>query len=181
MEKSNSIEIGKVLEDIKNFVSENLRPSASAMMKPKVSQVNLKRALLTALLSGSKSGREVVNSIAASSAGVWVPVDGEVFPALASYAEAGLLSTKVSDERKVYKLTEAGKKWLQENPMDEESAPSSAGSKIQSKSEFAKASLQLAQTLAAVGASSSSRTHEHATDIVREATKKLYLLLAKDN
>ena len=72
-------------------------------------QPDIRAAILSALSNEPKNGQQIIQAIATSSGGAWMPSAGIVYPALQLLTDSGLISTGYKGERIVYTLTDAGR------------------------------------------------------------------------
>ena len=105
---------------------------------------------------------------------------GSVYPTLQLLADEGLITAEESNGRKTYSLTEAGRAEAESSA--ERAAPwESAG-----KSDFPgigalpKAGMELAQAAAQVGRTGTPEQVKQAVDVLDEARRRLYSILAQD-
>ena len=189
-----SPEIGKFVEDVKNAFNDRLRDNSGQASQPPASAAAVKRAILTVLSDGAKSGTEVITTISAASAGAWSPADSDVYPVLQDLTDASYLNFDVIDGKKTYLITDAGRSWLAENPEVGHSSDSSStaggstGSfrdwsnhKIKAKADLAKASVQLGQAVAAVASNGSVDKLQRAQTVVEDASKAVFAILGEAN
>ena len=185
-----SPEIGKFVEDVKNAFNDRLRDNSGQTSQPPASAAAVKRAILTVLSDGAKSGTEVITTISAASAGAWSPAESDVYPVLQDLTDAGYLNFDVIDGKKTYLITDAGRGWLAENPEVGHAAgdKTSSGSKdvrdwanhnLKAKAELAKASVQLGQAVASVASNGSADKLQRAKAVVDDATKAVFALLGE--
>jgi DNA-binding PadR family transcriptional regulator len=70
-------------------------------------------ALLSLLESGPKHGYELMKDLEARSKGVYRASAGTIYPTLQQLEDEGLVTSETKDGKRVYSLTEAGRKELQ--------------------------------------------------------------------
>ena len=187
-----SPEIGKFVEDVKNAFNERLRDNSDQPSQQPASATAVKRAILTVLTDGAKTGTQVIGTITAASAGSWAPSESDVYPVLQDLTDAGYLNFDVIDGKKTYLITDAGRGWLAENPEVGHSSDSSAtasgstGSSrdwanhnMKAKADLAKASVQLGQAVAAVASNGSADKLQRAQAVVEDATKAVFAILGE--
>jgi len=83
----------------------------SASMRPAEvwTESGLRNAVLRALVSGPKTGHDIIGSIHAANSWGIKPTASKVYPLLESLLDELLVSVAVVKDRKVYTLTKAGK------------------------------------------------------------------------
>ncbi|MFV0258930.1 MAG: PadR family transcriptional regulator, partial [Acidimicrobiales bacterium] len=135
-------------------------------------------ALLIALLDGPAHGYELIQRLEALSGGQWRPSPGSVYPQLQLLADEGLVVGEDRDGKRVFSLTDAGsaeaeaRKSADGNPWDEFDAGDRGG--------LRSATMGLHHAIKQVGITGSPDTITRATEIVTQARKDLYRLLAED-
>jgi DNA-binding PadR family transcriptional regulator len=140
----------------------------------------VRTAVLGLLAEKPMHGYQIIREIEERSGGSWKPSPGSVYPTLQLLTDEGLISALESDGRKTYSLTEAGQAVVDADggksaPWETSSAPkgSRAGA-------LPKAGIDLAQAVAQVGRSGSPEQVKQAIDVLDEARRKLFSILAQD-
>jgi DNA-binding PadR family transcriptional regulator len=183
LQSSTTPDFSKIFEDIKNAVSDRLKPASNSGSSQQVSDAALRRAILSTLAGGSKNGQKIRESIVTMSAGLFVPAESRVFAALDGLTVDGLVSFSIKAEKKTYKLTDDGKAWLETQPVETvEATEASAKSenRLASRAALGKASIQLARAITAITAVDSAPKHARATELVESTTKSLFALLGEE-
>lgn len=141
---------------------------------------DVRAAVLALLAEQPMHGYQIIHEIEERSAGVWKPSPGSVYPTLQMLVDEGLLTAEESGGKKVYTLTDAGRAEAAE--AGEQSAPwESAGVKDAARATaLPKAGMKLAQAAATVGRTGSAEQVQAAVDVIDEARRKLYAILAQD-
>src|SRR4030066_2138123 len=75
---------------------------------------DLKYVILDLLKEKSRYGYEIIRDLEERSHGFYTPSPGVVYPTLQMLEEMGYASSKERDSKKVYTITEEGKKFLSE-------------------------------------------------------------------
>jgi DNA-binding PadR family transcriptional regulator len=83
---------------------------------PKASRGDVRAAILALLREGPRTGYQIMSDIEERSNGAWRPSPGAVYPALAQLADEGLIVGEESDGRRSFRLTEAGRSYVEQNP-----------------------------------------------------------------
>jgi DNA-binding PadR family transcriptional regulator len=129
-------------------------------------------------------GYQIINEIAERSGGSWKPSAGSVYPTLQLLADEGLISAEEQSGRKTYSLTEAGRAVAAESSTSKapwEPAAGKDGHRNDPRfTALPKAGVDLAGAAAAVGRSGSPEQVQAAIDILDDARRKLYSILAQD-
>jgi DNA-binding PadR family transcriptional regulator len=138
---------------------------------------DVRSALLIALLDGPAHGYELIQALEAKSDGRWRPSPGSVYPALQMLADEGLVTAADVDGKRVFTITDAGRQAAEErvatqgNPWD-----SVDGGRDDRGLHYALRDLHLAAKQ--VSLTGTAEIVQRATEIVTQARKDLYRLLA---
>lgn len=124
-------------------------------------------------------GYQIIREISERSEGAWSPSPGSVYPTLQQLADEGLVKTTESDGRRVHELTDSGR---QEADAREGAAPWETAAEhgdrgLAGLREVAIGVLVASRQVAQAGTEPQIAA---AADILREARRKLYGLLAED-
>lgn len=141
---------------------------------------DVRSAVLALLAEAPMHGYQIIREIEERSAGSWKPSPGSVYPTLQLLTDEGLISAEESDGRKTYSLTEAGRAVVDADA--EKSAPweSSTPRENPRTGALPKAGIDLAQAVAQVGRSGSPEQVKQAVDVLNDARRKLFSILAQD-
>jgi DNA-binding PadR family transcriptional regulator len=141
---------------------------------------DVRSAVLALLAEKPMHGYQIIREIEDRSGGSWKPSPGSVYPTLQLLTDEGLVSAEESDGRKTYSLTEAGRAIVDADA--EKSAPwESTGPREGARTgALPKAGLDLAQAVAQVGRSGTPEQVKQAVDILDEARRRLFSILAQD-
>jgi len=92
-------------------------PGAPGPMRaPKAGRGNVRAAILALLQEGPRNGYQIMADIEERSGGAWRPSPGAVYPALSQLADEGLIIAEESAGRRTFRLTEAGREYVEQNP-----------------------------------------------------------------
>ena len=156
------------------------RPSGGSRM----ARGDVRTAVLSLLAEKPMHGYQIINEIAERSGGTWKPSAGSVYPTLQLLADEGLIEADEQNGRKTYSLTEAGRAVAQESSETKapwESSADANGNRNDARFHaLPKAGVDLAAAAAAVGRSGSPEQVQSAIDILDDARRKLYSILAQD-
>jgi len=83
---------------------------------PKAGRGDVRAAILALLREGPRNGYQIMSEIEERTGGAWRPSPGAVYPALSQLADEGLIAGEESDGRRTYSLTEAGRRYVEQNP-----------------------------------------------------------------
>jgi DNA-binding PadR family transcriptional regulator len=79
---------------------------------------DIRTAALLLLAEEPRNGYQIMQEVQERSGGMWSPSPGSVYPALAQLEDEGLIRTEEADGRKLFALTDAGRKLVQERAGD---------------------------------------------------------------
>jgi DNA-binding PadR family transcriptional regulator len=142
---------------------------------------DVRTAVLALLVERPMHGYQVIQELEARSGGRWRPSAGSVYPTLQQLEDEGLVHSEDVDGRRVFSLTDAGRAetarraeapgapWESVGPAGDDAAFDLRRLTFQ----IGAAAMQVAQ----VG---SSRSLDQARDILTDARRRLYRLLADD-
>ena len=139
------------------------------------------RAAALALLSEEPMhGYQIIREITERSAGVWKPSAGSVYPTLQMLADEGLVEVSEQDGKKVYSLTEEGRS--QAEAASGRPAPwrTAAEQDVPESMVLPRATIRLVQAVAQVATSGTAVQARNVTDVIDEARRKIYTILAED-
>lgn len=154
------------------------RPSGGSRM----ARGDVRAAVLSLLTERPMHGYQIINEIAERSGGTWKPSAGSVYPTLQLLADEGLIEAEEQNGRKTYALTEAGRAVAAESTETPPWVPSSDKDRSRDArySALPKAGVDLAAAAAQVGRSGSSEQVRQAIEVLDEARRRLYTILAQD-
>ena len=147
---------------------------------PRVRRGDVRAAILDVLSVEPMNGYQIINQIAERTGGAWKPSPGSVYPTLQLLADEGLIRAEESNGRKTFSLTDEGR--AEAESASDRSAPWETPGKRDASSATAlpKAGIDLAQAAAQVGRSGTPDQIREAVDVLNEARRKLYSILAQD-
>lgn len=88
----------------------------------KAKRGDVRAAILALLAEEPRNGYQIIQEIAERSDGGWKPSPGAVYPALQQLSDEGLVISEEAEGRKTFRLTEAGRAYIDEHA-DEVRAP----------------------------------------------------------
>ncbi|MFE7844096.1 PadR family transcriptional regulator [Microbacterium sp. NPDC057407] len=150
------------------------------VMSPRVSRGDVRTAILAVLAERPMHGYQIIYEIEERSGGTWKPSPGSVYPTLQLLADEGLITAEEAGGKKTYSLTEAGRAAAEAS--EGKSAPWESSSRRDAARATAlpKAGAKLAQAAAQVGTNGSAEQVQAAVEVLDEARRKLYSILAQD-
>jgi DNA-binding PadR family transcriptional regulator len=150
------------------------------VMPPRMARGDVRHAVLTVLADRPMHGYQIISEIEERSGGTWKPSPGSVYPTLQLLADEGLLTAEESGGKKTYSLTDAGR--AEAGASEGRSAPWESASRRDAarSTVLPKAGAKLAQAAAQVATSGSPEQVQQAVEVLDEARRKLYSILAQD-
>jgi DNA-binding PadR family transcriptional regulator len=140
---------------------------------------DVRAAILLALADEPMHGYQIMQRLEERSGGAWRPSPGSVYPTLQLLEDQGLIKGVEADGRRVFSLTDAGtkeaatiKERLGDSPWGAE------GGEQDPRFALRQAVFQLGAAVKQVGMGGSADDVQKALQILREARKDLYALLA---
>jgi DNA-binding PadR family transcriptional regulator len=142
---------------------------------------DIRTALLATLAEGPGHGYDVMQSLEAKTGGGWRPSPGSVYPTLQLLEDEGLVRSSERDGKKVYEITDAGRAEAQRRVDEAGGTPwELAGRGGAGAGELRMAMAQFVMACKQIAMAGDPAHLERATEIVRDARKRLYQLLAED-
>lgn len=154
------------------------RPSGGSRM----ARGDVRSAVLSLLAERPMHGYQIINEIAERSGGTWKPSAGSVYPTLQLLADEGLIEAEEQNGRKTYSLTEAGRAVAAESTDTPPWVPNTDKDRTRDArySALPKAGVDLAAAAAQVGRSGSPEQVQQAIEVLDDARRRLYTILAQD-
>ncbi|HEX9481559.1 MAG TPA: PadR family transcriptional regulator [Solirubrobacteraceae bacterium] len=140
---------------------------------------DIRTAALLLLAEEPRNGYQIMQEVQERSAGVWSPSPGSVYPALSQLEDEGLIRTEESEGRKLFAITDAGRQVLAERdsslpaPWEQLSDEFSQGAR-----ELGKLMREVAFAFAQVMRTGSESQVAQAREVLAQARKDLYRILA---
>src|SRR5215469_18360960 len=147
----------------------------------KAGRGDVRAAILALLREGPRNGYQIMSEIEERSGGAWRPSPGAVYPALAQLADEGLIEAEESSGRRAFRLTDEGRRYVEENPEVARAAWESMGG--DEPGEVPGLFIQAAQLGGSIVQMAHAGTPEQiqATEQLLEQTRsKIYQILAGD-
>ena len=158
---------------------DQFRTQFEAKTGPRMGRGDVRAAVLALLSETPMHGYQIIQEIEERSGGAWKPSPGSVYPALQLLADEGLISVEESAGRKTYSLTVEGRALAEAStgpaPWEGQGVKDSARAGA-----LPKAGLELAQATAQVGRSGSPEQVKQAVEVLDEARRKVYAILAQE-
>jgi DNA-binding PadR family transcriptional regulator len=159
---------------------EQLRGQFERKVGARMGRGDVRAAVLALLAEKPMHGYQIIQEIDERSDGAWKPSPGSVYPTLQLLADEGLISAKESNGRKSYSLTDAGRA-VADAAADRPAPWEASGERDGARTGvLPKAGVALAQAVAQVGRSANPEQVKQAVDVLDEARRKIYSILAQD-
>jgi len=140
---------------------------------------HVRAAILSVLGDGPMHGYQIMQRLEERSGGMWRPSPGSVYPTLQMLEDEGLVKGEEVDGKRVFSLTEAGVKAAAESkerhgtPWEHEE-----GEETSPRFRLRRSVFQLGAAVRQVGTTGSAAQVEQTLEILAEARKRIYTLLA---
>lgn len=132
-------------------------------------------AILALLAEAPMHGYQIMDELAERTKGAWRPSPGSIYPALRRLSHEGLVLSQEQDGRRVFQLTDAGRTAVADGgPPPWERLTASDG-----EPDLRATMFSLAAAVKQVGASGTSEQVAAAGEILAEARRRIYGLLAE--
>ncbi|WP_243228825.1 PadR family transcriptional regulator [Microbacterium sp. CIAB417] len=141
---------------------------------------DVRAAVIALLAEQPMHGYQIISEISDRSHGAWKPSAGSVYPTLQLLADEGLITAEEQNGRKTYSLTESG--IAEAEAAADKPAPWEAfgGRSAANLTALPKAGMELAGVAAQVARTGTPEQVQKAVDVLDEARRKLYAILAGD-
>jgi DNA-binding PadR family transcriptional regulator len=140
----------------------------------------IRTAVLAVLADGPAHGYEIIQTLEERSGGMWRPSPGSVYPLLQLLEDENLVQAAERDGKKVFELTDTGREEAAERVRDAGGPPWEHAGRGLIHGELREATAKLHLAAKQVGMTGTPAQVQRALDIVRQARKDLYQLLAED-
>jgi DNA-binding PadR family transcriptional regulator len=122
-------------------------------------------------------GYEMIQELEERSGGRWRPSAGSIYPTLQLLADEGLVSAEEVDGRRVFSLTDSGREAAGERS---ERSPWEDGDEGSPHHRLRGSAIQLGRAAMQVGQAGSDDQVARAAEILTDARRQLYSILAED-
>ncbi|MFV0375572.1 PadR family transcriptional regulator [Microbacterium sp.] len=158
---------------------DQLRSTFEQRSAPRMNRGDVRAAVLALLAEEPMHGYQIIQRIEERSGGSWKPSAGSVYPTLQLLSDEGLIEAEESDGRKTYSLTEAGRAAAEESAAKPAPWDGPAAREGSRHTALPKAGVELAQAAAQVARTGTSEQVGEAVEILTDARRRLYALLAQ--
>jgi DNA-binding PadR family transcriptional regulator len=139
----------------------------------------VRTVILAVLASQPMHGYQVMQELEARSGGRWRPSAGSVYPTLQQLEDEGLLHSEYVDGRRVYTITDQGRTALAESPLG--GIPLFDADGKWTKLNLRQDAMGLVGAAIQVSRVGTPQAQEKAREILVDARKQMYRLLAEDD
>ncbi|MFT8395537.1 PadR family transcriptional regulator [Propionibacterium sp.] len=146
----------------------------------RASRGDVRAAILALLADEPMHGYQIIHEIEQRSAGTWKPSAGSVYPTLQMLADEGLVTSHETDGKKVYELTDAGREEAEASQGKPAPWATAAEKEVPESLVLPKAAARLAQAIGPVLRGGSPVQVKAVTEVIDEARRKIYTILAQD-
>ena len=145
---------------------------------PRVRRGDVRSAILALLAEEPMHGYQIINELEARSGGRWRPSAGSIYPTLQQLEDEGLVRAEERDGRRVFTLTEAGRKAAEASTTRGGAAP--WGATDEDGASLRNLLVQVAAATVQIGQVGSPELTVEARKVLTETRRSLYRLLAED-
>lgn len=143
---------------------------------PRARRGDVRTAVLAVLADQDAHGYQVIQEIAARTDGAWTPSPGSIYPLLQQLEDEGLVSSREADGKRVFAITDAGRAEADERA---EAAARSPFDLADSTGGLREEAMLLMAAARQVGSAGNQAQRDEAEQVLAEARKALYRLLAE--
>lgn len=141
---------------------------------------DVRAALLALLAERPMHGYDIIQELASRSGGAWRPSPGSIYPTLQMLEDEELVTSEERDGKRVFSLTDPGKAEVEARKERSGGVPPwEFGQGGEGVVQLREAFFQLGAAAMQVARAGSSAQMKQAAEIVSEARKKIYALLAE--
>jgi DNA-binding PadR family transcriptional regulator len=138
---------------------------------------NVKAAILALLAERPMHGYEMIGELDTRTGGIWRPSPGSIYPTLQLLEDESLVTSEEQSGKRLFTVTDTGREEAAKNPQPWQSVTDDAG---ESAPHAREAVGQLVMALKQVMMAGSEAQQAKALDVIVEARRKLYGILADD-
>jgi DNA-binding PadR family transcriptional regulator len=140
---------------------------------------DIRTAALLLLAEEPRNGYQIMQEVEERSQGEWRPSPGSVYPALQQLEDEGLIRSEEADGRKLFVLTDEGRKLVQERDSDSPAPWDQMGGELSDEVvELRKVIRDVAYAFAQVMRTGSEPQLARAAEVLATARRDLYRILA---
>ncbi|WP_062318527.1 PadR family transcriptional regulator [Demequina maris] len=157
---------------------DQIKQSFDKRVGTRMGRGDVRAAILALLHEGDMHGYQIIREIEERTGGRWKPSAGSVYPTLQLLADEGLVAAETQQDRKIYSLTEAGRDEAAAAAKDApwDTQPLWDSSKL---GPLSKSGFELAQAAAQAARTGSKEEQEKVVEVLDEARRRIYSILAQ--
>ncbi|MDA3936679.1 MAG: PadR family transcriptional regulator [Actinomycetota bacterium] len=140
---------------------------------------DVRSAILRLLSESPMHGYQMIQELSARSEGAWTPSPGSVYPTLQQLADEDLIVAEESAGKKIFSLTETGVAEVAKTA-DQPAPWEDAAQDDPGFGDYRATVGKLMQAALQIGTSGSKEQRVAASEVLTDARKKLYAILAED-
>lgn len=140
---------------------------------------DVRTAVLHLLSERPMHGYDLMKELEERSGGMWRPSPGSIYPTLQLLEDEGMLRAEERGGKRVYAITDEGRAELKARTEDSDRAPWEAGIDDEGLAQLREAGFKLAAASLQVAKTGTTQQRKHAAEILADARRKLYALLAE--
>jgi hypothetical protein len=141
---------------------------------------NVRAAVLALLGERPMHGYEMIQELEERTGGQWRPSAGSIYPTLQLLADEGLVSSEQVDGKRVFSLTDAGRKAAEGEDSDAAPWEEAAAGADTPLGQLRIAAFRLGAAAMQVGRAGTDEQISKAAELLTETRKRLYALLAEE-
>jgi DNA-binding PadR family transcriptional regulator len=154
-------------------------PGRRGMRGPRAKRGDVRAAALALLAEEPMNGYQIIQAIGERSDGVWRPSPGSVYPALQQLEDEGLIRSEEIDGRKLFALTDDGRKVVADRDTDRPAPWEQMGDELSDRAhELGKLVRDVAYAFAQVMRTGSDEQIAKAGEVLANTRRDLYRILA---
>ncbi len=143
---------------------------------------DVRGGILTLLAEEPMHGYQIMRELAERSGGVWRPSPGSVYPTLQQLEDEGLVTAQATEAgKRVYELTDAGREQVKASAGSAAPWEAAAGGADDELVELRDLAVQVGAAVMQVAHAGGTGQVAKAREILKEARRSLYRLLAEDD
>ncbi|MGO9487837.1 MAG: PadR family transcriptional regulator [Solirubrobacteraceae bacterium] len=140
---------------------------------------DIRTAALLLLAEEPRNGYQIMQEVEERSEGVWSPSPGSVYPALAQLEDEGLIRTEDGEGRKLFAITDAGRKVVEDRGADKPAPWEQMSDEYSPKAhQLGKLMREVAFAFGQVMRTGSEEQMSRALDVLTATRRDLYRILA---
>jgi DNA-binding PadR family transcriptional regulator len=139
---------------------------------------DVRSAILSLLAERDMHGYEMIQELEERTAGRWVPSAGSIYPTLQLLADEGLVKADEADGKRVFSLTDTGRKAVEERKEDKQ--PWENGDEDSPRYELRAEIMRTIGAAKQIARADQEDQLAKGAEILKDARRKLYAILAEE-